>query len=168
MAAEQLFQLYAGAPPTTAARAPIATGAVVKTLLQLATPATTNLYIVEWGISFDGFSAALPVRVELMSCTGAATVTANASTDPVKLTDPSATPNSLLTYGTSATGYNASAEGTPAAVDQYDVQFIAPTGQYVKQWPLGREPQCAVSRFVRIRVTAAATVNAYCYITWGE
>jgi hypothetical protein len=45
-----------------------------------------------------------------------------------------------------------------------DVQFIAPTNQYIKQFPLGREPQFAPSEFLRIRVTAGAAVNAYCYM----
>jgi hypothetical protein len=43
-------------------------------------------------------------------------------------------------------------------------QLIAPTNQYVKQWPLGREPYCQASKFYRIRVTFGAAVNAYCYM----
>jgi hypothetical protein len=39
---------------------------------------------------------------------------------------------------------------------------------FVKQFPLGREPEVAVSSFLRIRVTAAAAVNAVCYIVWTE
>jgi hypothetical protein len=46
----------------------------------------------------------------------------------------------------------------------FDVQHIAPTAQYVKQWPLGREPSFAATEYLRIRVTAAAAVNAYCYV----
>lgn len=165
--AEKLFIAYNGPAPTTAAQVPVTTGAVVKTMLQLATPATSGLYIVEWGISFDGSAAATPVRCELLSCTGAATVTAFAAGDITQLTY-SLAQGSLTTLGVSAGGYTASAEGTPAAVDVFDAQFVAPSGQYIKQWPLGREPDVAISRFVRVRVTAAAAVNAYCYIVWGE
>jgi hypothetical protein len=38
----------------------------------------------------------------------------------------------------------------------------------VKQWPLGLEPEVAVSRFLRVRVTAAAAVNAVCYVVWTK
>ena len=46
----------------------------------------------------------------------------------------------------------------------FDVQLIAPTNQYVKQFPLGLEPVIQISKFGRIRVTAGTTVNAYCYM----
>lgn len=164
---EKLYQAYNGAGPTTAAQVPVTTGTAIKTLLQLATPSTESLYIVEWGISFDGSAAATPIRCELLTCTGAATVTAFGAGDITQLTDPLG-PASLVTLGTSASGFTASAEGTPATVDVIDAQFVAPTGQYIKQFPLGREPTCAISRFVRIRVTAAAAVNAYAYVIWGE
>lgn len=167
MAAEQLYQAFNGPAPTTAAQVPVTTGAVIKTLLQLATPATTNLYIVEYGVSFDGSAAATPIKVELFSCAGAATVTALAAADIAKLTDPLG-PASTLTLSTTGSGYTASAEGTVSAAAMFDAQHVAPTAQYVKQWPLGREPQVAVSRFVRIRVTAPVGVNAYAYIIWGE
>lgn len=165
--AEKIYQVYNGVGPTTAAQVPVTTGTAIKTLLQIATPSTESLYIIEWGISFDGSAAATPIRCELMTCTGAATVTTLAAGDVTQLTDPLG-PATLVTFGTTATGFTASGEGTPAAVDMLDVQFVAPTGQYIKQFPLGREPVCAVSRFVRVRVTAAAAVNAYCYVTWCE
>lgn len=167
MAAEQLYMAFNGVAPSTAAQVPVTTGTAIKTLLQLATPSTTNLYIVEWGISFDGAAAAAGIKCELFSCTGAATVTTLNAADITKLTDPLG-PASTLTLGTTASGFTASGEGTPANVTEYDVQYIQPTAQYIKQWPLGREPQCAVSRFVRVRVTAAVAVNAYCYVIWGE
>lgn len=162
----KLYTVYNGAGPTAAAQVPVTTGTAVKTLLQLATPATVGLTVVEWGISFNGSTAATPIKCELLSCTGAATVTALADADITRLNPTAAA--SLLTLGTSATGYTASAEGTLTNVDEFDVQFVPPTGQYVKQWPLGREPQVAISRFVRIRVTATAAVDAYCYICWEE
>ena len=105
--------------------------------------------------------------MELFSCTGAATVTTLNAADIHKLTDPLG-PASLVTLGTSASGFTASNEGTVATAIMYDVQFIAPTAQYVYQWPLGREPKVELSRFVRVRVTAGAAVNAYCWVTWGE
>jgi hypothetical protein len=165
--AEKLYQAWNGPTPTTAAQQKVTTGTVIKTLMQLATPTTDGLYIVEWGISFDGFAAAAPISVELLSCTGAATVTAYVAGDITQLTVPTGEATNL-TLGTAASGYTASAEGTPAAVDMLDAQLISPMGQYVKQWPLGREPQVAISRFVRVRVTAAAAVNAQCYVVWSD
>lgn len=153
-----------GASPTTAAQVPVATGAVIKTLLQVATPSTANIIVVEWGISFDGFAAALPVRCELLQTDVAATVTSLTPTLWVDANDPV----SLCIGGTALTGFTASAEGTIAATRMFDVQFVAPTNQYIKQFPLGREPSVPVSKFLRVRVTAAATVNAYCYVIWQE
>ena len=164
---EKLYQVTNGPAPTTAAQAYVPTGAVIKTMLQLSTPATMSAYIVEWGISFDGSAAAAPIKVEFFGCTGAATVTASAAADISKFTDPLG-PASLMTLGVANTGYTATVEGTVANYRAFDVQLIAPTNQYVKQWPLGREPAMALSTFARIRVTAAVGVNAYCYIIWGE
>jgi hypothetical protein len=46
----------------------------------------------------------------------------------------------------------------------FDVQLLAPTNQYIKQFPLGREPMVNAISALRIRVTAGAAVNAYCYV----
>ncbi len=70
----------------------------------------------------------------------------------------------LIQVGTSSTGYTATAEGTTTVARLFDLQYIAPTNQYVKQFPLGREPIMQINKFARIRVTFAAAVNAYCYI----
>lgn len=157
-----------GAAPGAAAPVPVTTGTAIKTLLQLATPATTTIKIVQWSISFDGSAAGTPIRVELVETSGAATVTALAAADISKLDDVNA-PGSLLTLGTTASGYTASGEGTPGTSRSLEVpQFVPPTGGLLIQYPLGQEPDIPISKFVRIRVTAAAAVNAYCGITWIE
>jgi hypothetical protein len=156
-----------GASPTTAALSPVTTGTAIKTLLQIATPSTAELRVVEWGISFDGFAAAAPIKVELIDTDVAATVTAHVAAGVRSLND-TGTVASKMTLGTTATGYTATAEGTITATRLLDYQQIAPTGQFIKQWPLGLEPEVAVSRFLRIRVTAAAAVNAVCYVSWYE
>jgi hypothetical protein len=56
---------------------PVTTGTAIKTLLQIATPATSELRVSEWGISFDGTAAATPIKVELIDTNVAATVTAH-------------------------------------------------------------------------------------------
>lgn len=161
------FIAHNGASPTTAALAPVTTGTTIKTLLQIATPSTCELRVVEWGISFDGSAAATPIKVELIDTDVAATVTAHVAAGVRSLND-TGTVASKMTLGTAASGYTASAEGTTTVSRLLDYQQIAPTGQFVKQWPLGLEPEVAVSRFLRIRVTAGAAVNAVCYIVWTE
>jgi len=153
-----------GVSPTTAAQIAVTTGTAIKTLMQVATPSTAQIAVVEWGVSFDGSTAATPIKVELLQTDVAATVT---SVTPTLWNDPLG-PASLCVGGASATGHTATAEGTITAVRMFDVQFISPTNQYIKQYPLGREPKVPVSKFLRIRVTAAAAVNAYAYIIWEE
>lgn len=158
------FWAHNGATPTTAAAVKVTTGTVIKTLLQIGIPSTTSILVVEWGISFDGSSAGTPIECELIQTDVAATVT---SFTPQLYTNPN-DEASLCVGGTAATGYTATAEGTITATRYADLQLISPTNQYVKQWPLGREPRIPASKFLRVRVTAAAAVNAYCYVIWQE
>jgi hypothetical protein len=156
-----------GASPTTAAQVPVTTGTAIKTLLQVKGVTALQFKITEWGISFDGSAAATPIRCELLETgTVFATVTAHAAAGLVEFGTPGGTPVSTTYFevGTAATGFTASAEGTITASRVLDVQFIAPTNQYVKQFPLGREPWVDAVSALRVRVTAAAAVNAYCYV----
>jgi hypothetical protein len=164
-----LYTIYNGPSPTTAAQVAVTTGTAIKTLLQVKASATKPFIIVEWGISFDGSAAATPIKVELLETDVAATVTASAAADINKIDsealnggDPT---TNLLLVGTTSTGYTSTGEGSITSVREFDVQFIAPTNQYVKQFPLGREPVVQISKFGRVRVTAGAAVNAYCYMT---
>jgi len=160
-----LYTIQNGPMPTTASFVAVTTGTAIKTLLQL--KPFNVVKIIEWGISFDGSAAATPIEVELVDTgTVFATVTANADADIMKLDGAEGAVASVagLTLGTAATGYTASAEGTITATKLFDVQFIAPTNQYVKQFPLGREPKCIIGNSVRIRVKAAAAVNAIAYM----
>ena len=159
--------LFANGPfPTTAAQVAVTTGTAIKTLLQVKGVTALQFKVIEWGISFDGSAAATPIKCELLETgTVFATVTAAAAADIVKFADPNApTSTTYFSVGTAATGYTASAEGTITASRMFDVQFIAPTNQYVKQFPLGREPTVDAVSSLRIRVTAGAAVNAYCYV----
>lgn len=161
------YKTWNGPMPTTAAQVPVTTGTAIKTLLQIASPSTEDITVIAYGISFDGLAAATPIRVELIETDGAATVTAHTSTGIIKLNSPN-DPGSLVTLGTAATGYTASAEGTITATRVLDAEFVAPTNQNFVQLPLGREWKVGASKFLRIRVTAAAAVNAYCWIEWEE
>ena len=49
----------------------------------------------------------------------------------------------------------------------FDSQLIAPTNQYVKQFPLGERPIIQISKFARIRVHFGTDVTAICYMIVG-
>jgi hypothetical protein len=164
-----LYLIGNGPAQTTAAFVPVTTGTTIKTMLQVKPSATVIAKIVEWGISFDGFAAALPIRVELIETDVAATVTAHVAagitkfdSDALRGGDPT---TNLIQVGTTSTGYTSSAEGTTTVSRNLDgPQFVSPCNQYIKQYPLGLEPEIAINQFARIRVTAGTAVNAYCYM----
>jgi hypothetical protein len=160
-----LYTIFNGPMPTTAAQLPVTTGTAIKTLLQLK---TFNLVeIVEWGVSFDGSAAAAGIKCELLDTgTVFGTVTASADADVSKLDGADGAVASVagLTLGTAATGYTCTSEGSITVVKMFDAQLVQPTNQYVKQFPLGLEPRIVIGNCARIRVTAAAAVNAYAYM----
>lgn len=163
----QLYLIANSAMQTTAAPVKVTTGTAVKTMLQVKLGTQNKGKIVEWGISFDGSAAATPIACELIETgTVFATVTAAAAADITKFGDPNdvdpTTSNIILT--TTGTGYTSTSEGSITTTRSFDEQLIAPTNQYVKQFPLGREPVVNVSSSLRIRVTAGAAVNCYCYV----
>jgi hypothetical protein len=163
-----LYKIFNGPMPTTASQAAVATGTAIKTLMQVQPSATNVAKIKEWGISFDGSSAAAPGTVELCETDVAATVTAYAQADITKF-DALAIANgnqttNLFQVGAANSGYTSTAEGSITVVRQFDCQQIAPTNQYVYQFPLDLEPVIQVSKFARIRVKFGTTVNAICYM----
>lgn len=163
-----LYLIPNGPMVTTAGPVSVTTGTALKSMLQVKAGATSLLRVVEWGISFDGFVGALPIKVELVEVDVAATVTASVANDIVKLDsdalmagDPT---TNIISVGVSATGYTSTAEGSVTASRMLDQQLVSPTSQYLKQFPLGREPVIQPGKFLRIRVTAGTAVNAYCYV----
>ena len=161
-----IYQIFNGPMPTTASQVAVTTGTAIKTLLQL--KPFNICRIVEWGISFDGAAAAAGIECELLDTgTVFGTVTASADADIIKFDGNEGAVASVagLTLGTSATGYTCTSEGTIVATKNFDVQLVQPTSQYIKQFPLGREPKLIIGNAVRIRVKAAAPVSAICYMT---
>src|SRR5262245_62103531 len=119
--------LYLAVPKATHATVEVQTGTAIKTLLQVATPATTDIRLVAWGISFDGTSAtAAPGVVTLIDVDVAATVT---TLTPEEWGSDDNTA-SLCVGGTSATGYNGTAEGTITNSRILDTQNIHPQMGY--------------------------------------
>lgn len=166
-----LYQIWNGPSPTSAAQLPVTTGTAIKTMLQLKASATIGFTVVEWGISFDGSAAATPIKCELIEgdSSSGSTVTAHVAAGIVKLDaaalqggDPT---TNLLPVGTTSTGYTSTSEGTNTTTRTFDAQLVAPTNQYLKQFPLGREPFVVISNLLKIRVTAGTAVNCLCYVT---
>lgn len=157
--------------PTTAAIAKVTTGTTIKTMLQIATPATRQATLIAWGYTCDAVPGSTGGIVELIQTDVAATVTAHVAAG-VQPLDPNA-PASLMTLGTSATGYTSTNEGTPTATRSFDSDLITPTAgsgpiNYDYQWMPDERPVIAVSKFLRIRVTFAAAVNMLCWVCWDE
>lgn len=160
-----LYKIFNGPMPTTAAQAKVTTGTAIKTLLQIK---PFNLCtIVAWGVSFDGSAAATPIACELLDTgTVFGTVTASADADVLKWggSDQAVASVAGLTLGTSATGYTCTSEGSITATKVFDAQLVAPTNQYIYEFPLGREPKVVIGNACRIRVTAGTAVNALAWM----
>ena len=169
-----IYQVFNGPAPTTVSQVAVTTGTAIKTMLQLKLGGSTNQVgkVVEWGISFDGSAAATPIEVELLTTgTVAATITEFLAADVINLGDPNAgavTDDFPLAFTAAGdeSGYTATAEGTITVTKMLDCQLIAPTNQYVKQFPLGREPCWKAADFLRVRVKAGTAVNAICYVVF--
>lgn len=167
------YKTWNGPMPTTAAQASVATGTTIKTMLQLATPATRQIQLISWGYTTDDAPGADGV-VELLQTDVAATVTAHGATG-VQPLDPNA-PASLLTLGTSATGFTATAEGSTTATRVFDVVALsttsaeaAPFMTYSYQFMPDERPIIAVSKFLRVRVTTPTSgVDMRCWVVWDE
>lgn len=170
--ATRLYMAYTGARALTASPPKVATSTAIKTLMQLSTPATIGLEVVEWGLSFDGSAAAQPGVCELVDtfAIGATVLTAFASTDVNSVSQGAGGLASQITLGTGASGFNTSGatEGTIVASREFDVQLLPPTAPYVKQMPLERGPEMLASEFLRIRVNFGTSINAIGYIQWAE
>ncbi len=163
-----LFTIFNGAVNSTAAPLKVAVS-TIKTMLQIK-PANVPGRIVEWGCSFDASVAATPGEVELIDTgTVAATVTATATADITQVDAEAVQANintTFFTLSTITTGYTATIEGSVTATRNLaGPQQIAPTNQFIEQFPLGSRPYCLVANYVRIRMTFGSSVSAYCYVT---
>jgi hypothetical protein len=163
------FRVFNGPAPTTALQVGVTTGTALKTMLQLAAPATTGFEIKAWGVSANASAAATPPQWELLT-TGSvgATVTAHVAAGLVPLNAQAQDAASVATLSTTTTGYTATAEGTITTTDVFDSQYLQPTGPYVMFRPLGDEFYVPPSTICRIRVLAGAAVTAICWIDFWE
>lgn len=162
-----LYKVFNAPSPTTGSVVAVTTGTSLKTLLQVKPGATQILKLREWGISFDGSSAATPGIVTVSVTDTAATVTAHVAagihkydSEAIGAGDPT---TNIFAVGTTSTGYTASGEGTVGTNRICDSQLIAPTNQLIYQFPLGVAYVVQPSEFLRLRVTFGAAINAICY-----
>lgn len=162
-----LFVAYNCALPTTTnmvAGTSYATGP--KVAIQLNNPSTVQLRIVEWGVSFNGSAAGTP-SVCSLSLAGAATATST-SLSGLVLPYSDNQKTTSLTMGTSNSGFGNATMASNTTAKEFDTQFVAQAGMYLKQWPLGREPVVLASSFLQLRINTAVTLTALAYIVFEE
>lgn len=168
-----IYQIWNGPMPTTAKFAAVTSGTSIKTMLQVKPSATIVAKILEWGFKCDAPASAALASIELLQTDVATTVTASVANDIHKLDaaalmggDPT---TNLIQVGTTSTGYTSSGEGSITAVRLFDhlLTTIPSTNGYefVKQFPLGREPVIEINKFARIRIHLGVAVNVACYMT---
>lgn len=134
--------------------------ATAKSVIELGTAATDKARIVSWWVEFDGAtSTAVPVKIEVGRFSAAVTT---ATTGTASKYDPGeGTAASVVKHTTST-------EGAGTAEAGIENHRVHPQGGILVQYPLGREYNLAVSTFFRIRLTAAAGVNATVGLIWEE
>lgn len=163
---------FVGSFPTfttgPAAKQTLTTSGTTYVMLQVAASAGNPISVIEWGVSFDQSSAGMPAQCELITAGTAQTgLTAHVASGVTKYLRDSDAGASTVTLGTGATGYGPVTATTPGTIRVGDVQNVAPTNQYVKQYPLGREFFIAGAQFGQIRVTPrTASLGAYAYIIY--
>lgn len=165
-----LFYAANQAMNTTAAPVGVTTGTAIKTMLQVQPPSTRGIAVVAFGVEFLTVLTA-PVTVELVdTSTVAATVTAHvaAGVQPYDARSDT-TAVSQVTLGTAATGYTASAEGSVTSTRIGKVKVV-PSGaaEWEWEWSQGREWWVPPSHNLRIRMTTATAVTAFCWVLWDE
>lgn len=166
-----IYRAFNAPMQTTAAIAKVTTGTAIKTMLQIATPATRSITLIGWGFTLDVAPGAASI-VELLQTDVAATVTAHGATgvQPQNAADPA----SLMTLGTSATGFTGTAEGSTTATRTFDVKLIPLTAgttdlTYEKVFVPGARPVVPVSKFLRVRTTFATSAsNMLTWVDWLE
>lgn len=133
--------------------------ATAKSVLELASGANDRAKIVDWWVEFDGVtSTAVPVKVEVGRFTAAVTTATTIAASKLDAADGTA---AIVAKHTTTT------EGAGTA-DVPEIHRISPTSGIRVQYPLGREWVLGTGGFWRIRLTAAAVVNATVGVIWDE
>lgn len=139
------------------------------TMLQVATPSTTSITILGWGISFKGVAAAdIPGMCYLMDSDAA--MTGATSLTPDAYNAAALDVVSLCVGGTGSTAVNDGSvtEGTITASRLLDSQEVHPQSGYGVWFPADNRPYVNVSRFLRIRVNFAVAISCLPWVVWDE
>lgn len=140
-----------------------------KVAIQLDVPANMRLRFLEWGVSFDGSAAATPAICELVQTNTASTCSTAHTSSTIMAIGADGAGTTRLNFGAATdTGYGNGTITSTTTELVFDKQYVAPTNQYLKMWPLGNEPMCDASKFVQLRIKTAATVNALAYVVFKE
>jgi hypothetical protein len=169
-----LYRVQNSAMPTTAPATPVTTSTTLYTSLQIVPAVSSQLIIVEWGVSFNGATLAAGFPCELVDTgTVAATVTAYAVADVMgydaegqALVQTAGTTGFPLNLGTTLSGYTSSAEGSATACMVHDSALVEPIGGYYKQFPEGREPFVKPGNVLRIRIKGDGSTTHTSYIVF--
>lgn len=143
---------------------PFAATTGTKTVLNVISGANQPISIIEFGISFDGVtSSAVPAKVYLSQSTQAGAGTAGVTPTIVQES------GRLITAQPTA-GANYTVE--PTAITVLEPFFVPQyMGTFVKQYPLGQEPDSDLSggtvKALCLQVNVSANVNVFAYIRFG-
>lgn len=166
------YWIHNSAMVTTAAPVKQPTGTAIRTMMQLAPDASQPVMrIHEWGFSLDSYVNGGQVELLDTGTVFATLNTAYAVADIQPHNDATAPANGSgstgkplnLSTSLSCFATGSTTEGSITAAKTKDIQ-MDPQGPYVKQWPLGLEPEVAGGDALRVRATFATTVNMYCYL----
>lgn len=138
--------------------------ATAKTALMVICPSSFGVDLTKFRVEFDGVTAsAVPALVEIVTSTNATNSTPGTN---------NTSESSAITqvYGRSiTTGFTAFAASTtePTVLTVIESFLLTPCGGTLfYDFPLGSTPDTAVSSGIGIRITAPATVNARCAMTF--
>lgn len=133
--------------------------ATAKTCIELGTASTDRAIIIAWWVEFDGAtSTATPVKVEAQRASAAVTTATSLTGEKFDTADGAPSVTSKHTTSTEGAGTLSGGE----------IHRVHPQGGFFREYPLGRELVVPVSAFWRLRLTAAATVNATVGVIWSE
>lgn len=130
----------------------------------LATSTTVTNTIISFDATFDSVSTgagAIPIRVELVRCTGASSTTGTAPT-------PTKWHKALVAAATTARINDTTDGASPTIIKSW---LVSPTAGLSYQFPLGREIEMDISDFLELRLISQSgmtTCNYECNLDWEE
>lgn len=135
------------------------TAATARTCIELGTPSTDRAWVVAYWVEFDGVtSTAIPVKIEAQRASAGVTTATTLTGEKVDSAD--GAPAVTSKHSTSTEG-----AGT---LNGGEIHRCHPQAGIFREYPLGRELIMPLSGFWRLRLTAAAAVNATVGVIWSE